>query len=78
MLVDGEYNALAEPVLHHHHRPVNQSDECDLGATLRLARLLPVGGARAMPIAIHRSYGRNGWKVDAPEKANMRDFGRSN
>jgi hypothetical protein len=43
MLNNGEYNALAEPVLHHPHRPVNQSDECDLDATLRLVRLLPVG-----------------------------------
>jgi len=27
MLANGEYTALAEPVLHHPHRPVNQSDE---------------------------------------------------
>jgi hypothetical protein len=40
MLVNGEYNALSEPVLHHPRRPVNQSDDCDLHATFRLIGLL--------------------------------------
>jgi hypothetical protein len=46
MLTNGEYNALAEPVLHYPHRPVNQSDECDLDAMLRPVGLLPAAGAR--------------------------------
>src|SRR6478735_6642115 len=35
MLANGGYNALAEPVLHHLCRPVNQDGKCDLDATLR-------------------------------------------
>ena len=66
MLVFGEYNALSEPVLHHRHRPVNQSDECDLDATLRGSGCFPLQGTRAMrkTLRIGRMLAEAGQPID--------------